>query len=299
MNFVEVVLRGFLTPLAVGATFIAPLFVVGFLLHRQKRAYRAAADEPFIQLPLRPPGESLRLRIEELREEFDSHIYTMGIVGVSCLMVTITMPERTRLIVGTGMLAVALITTLWSARKLSRLVRLLWDYRLGFTGERLVGEELNQLLASGFRVFHDVPFEKYNIDHVLVGPPGVYVVETKSWRKPSDIKGPERASVTFDGSTLFLPKGKTDTKAIEQARRNARSLEAWLTKACGEQVTAKAILTLPGWFVTRRATSDVNVLNPDEIKHSFPSRIKSPLSSEQIQRISYQLTERCRLAKSA
>jgi hypothetical protein len=139
MNFVEVVVRGFLNPLAVGATFIAPLFVVGFLLHRQKRAYRAAADEPFIQLPLRPPGESLRLRIEELLEEFDSYIYTMGIVGVSCLTVTLTMPERTRLIVGTSMLAIALAPTLWSARKLSRLVRLLWDYRLGFTGERLVG----------------------------------------------------------------------------------------------------------------------------------------------------------------
>jgi hypothetical protein len=42
--------------------------------------------------------------------------------------------------------------------------------RLGFKGERAVGEELNQLLRQGFHVFHDLPFDSFNIDHVIVGP---------------------------------------------------------------------------------------------------------------------------------
>jgi hypothetical protein len=93
------------------------------------------------------------------------------------------------------------------------------------------------------------------------------------------------------------PKGNWDTQALKQARRNARTLEKWLTSACGERVLANAILTLPGWYVTRRAVSDVNVLNPQEIKNSFPARSKQPLSPEQIQRIAHQLTERCRSQK--
>jgi hypothetical protein len=195
------------------------------------------------------------------------------------------------------MVAATVLVTFWKWRKLKILIRRLWDYRLGFTGERVVGEELNQLLASGFRVFHDVPFDGFNIDHVLVGTPGVYAVETKTRRKPADVQGPEKARVTFDGETLTYPKGYVDRRALEQARRNTRTLEEWLTKACGERLVANAILTLPGWWVERRAVGDVNVLNPDEIKRSFPQRPRQTLSAPQIERISYQLTERCRLQR--
>lgn len=150
-------------------------------------------------------------------------------------------------------------------------------------------------VARGYRVFHDVPFDRFNLDHVVVGPPGVYCIETKARRKPADLQGPDKAAVTFDGEKLVYPKGNWDTQALEQARRNTRTLQEWLTSACGERVTANAILTLPGWYVSRRAVGDVNVLNPQEIKSSFPDRPKQPLSHEQIQRIAHQLTERCRL----
>ena len=115
----------------------------------------------------------------------------------------------------------------------------------------MVGEELNQLMASGFRVFHDLPFDGFNIDHVLVGPPGVFAVETKTRRKPADIKGLERAQVFSDGERLRFPKDKYDSKAIPQARRNAETLAKWLTSATGQRVTVSAILTLPGWMVRR------------------------------------------------
>jgi len=64
-------------------------------------------------------------------------------------------------------------------RRLRPLAQTRACYQLGFQGERYVAEELNQLMADGFHVFHDVPFENYNMDHVLVGPTGVFVVETR------------------------------------------------------------------------------------------------------------------------
>ena len=54
-------------------------------------------------------------------------------------------------------------------------------------GERVVAEHLNQLIAEGYTVFHDVPcgFKKgkkmlFNIDHLLVGKKGIFAVETKT-----------------------------------------------------------------------------------------------------------------------
>jgi len=99
---------------------------------------------------------------------------------------------------------------------------------------------------------------------------------------------------------VLLPlDGGPVRRAVEQARRNARSLEEWLTKASGERVIANAILTLPGWWVTRKAVGEVNVLNPDEIKRSFPKTPGQSLSPAQIDRLGYHLTERCRLAQSS
>jgi len=96
-------------------------------LHAQKKAYRAVADEPFTQLALRPPGESLRLEIEKLTEEFDSYIFATGAAGASCVVVTLTAPKQSQSAVGMLMLVLVLGATLWAGRKLRVLVRKLWD----------------------------------------------------------------------------------------------------------------------------------------------------------------------------
>src|SRR5688572_1213217 len=114
-------------------------------------------------------------------------------------MTVLTAPAQTRTTIMVAMALFVAGISVWSGQKLFFLARELWDSRLGFTGERVVGEELNQFLASGFRVFHDVPFDNFNIDHVLVGPPGVYAVETKARRKPATIKGLAKAQIYSDG----------------------------------------------------------------------------------------------------
>jgi len=42
------------------------------------------------KIPLRPPGETVRLNIEKLTEEFETYVFTIGAVGVSGLVVTLT-----------------------------------------------------------------------------------------------------------------------------------------------------------------------------------------------------------------
>jgi hypothetical protein len=51
----------------------------------------------------------------------------------------------------------------------------------GATGEEHVGAILDALAPQGWRVLHDVDTGRGNIDHVVVGPTGVFTVETKSY----------------------------------------------------------------------------------------------------------------------
>jgi len=35
-------------------------------------------------------------------------------------------------------------------------------------------------MLDGYHVYHDFPAERFNIDHVVVGPAGAFAIETKA-----------------------------------------------------------------------------------------------------------------------
>lgn len=53
--------------------------------------------------------------------------------------------------------------------------------RSGIRGEERVAEVLAELEPEGYEVLHDLDMGNGNADHVLVGPTGVFVIETKDW----------------------------------------------------------------------------------------------------------------------
>jgi len=248
---------------------------------------------PFEELKRRPAGESNRLRIEELNEKMDP--WLMWIVTIPILLavfLTLKKPSLTAVILffllSAGLCAVAYF-------RLRPLIRARACYQLGFRGERYVAEELNELIADGFRVFHDVPFEKYNMDHVIVGPTGVFVVETKTKRKPV-LGGEKQYRVVFDGERLQFPNG-SDVDALEQVRRNRKTLSHWLSSSTADHITVEGILTIPGWWVERsvRSKIDIHIVNPKEIRSLVTASTAHRLSDAEIQRASHQLQQKCKL----
>lgn len=169
--------------------------------------------------------------------------------------------------------------------------------RLGYLGERFVGEKLTALERKGYFVFHDVPAEagqrKFNLDHVVVGPSGLWLIETKTRRKGRAREGFKDHEVFFDGTQLIWPWGE-DRHGLEQAESEARWLSEWINKRTGFDVTAKAILTLPGWMVKERKVAPIRVLNPINIPSAILGRGQQVLGSEQIDIIARQLEDRCR-----
>jgi nuclease-like protein len=58
----------------------------------------------------------------------------------------------------------------------------------GAEGERHTAAEL-QRLPDTWRVFHDLADGKGNWDHVAIGPPGVYLIDSKTFRRPASVDG--------------------------------------------------------------------------------------------------------------
>ncbi len=54
----------------------------------------------------------------------------------------------------------------------------------GASAEEHVGGLLDELVGSGWRVIHDANLGRGNVDHILIGPGGVFTVETKSHPGP-------------------------------------------------------------------------------------------------------------------
>lgn len=54
------------------------------------------------------------------------------------------------------------------------------NWAQGAEGEEVVGKILEGLRAENWCVIHDVAFGRGNIDHIVVGPGGIFTIETKS-----------------------------------------------------------------------------------------------------------------------
>jgi hypothetical protein len=52
-------------------------------------------------------------------------------------------------------------------------------WRMGRDGERKTAKELRKLERDGWYVLHDLPGERGNLDHVVVGPGGVFLLDSK------------------------------------------------------------------------------------------------------------------------
>ncbi len=91
-------------------------------------------------------------------------------------------------------------------------------------------------------MIHDVIVGPGNIDHVIVGPSGLFVIETKS----------HRGQVTFDGDKLLLGGRPFEKNFLAQAYAEAMALKEYLKKATGSDFDVTPLLVFSAGFVKVR-----------------------------------------------
>ena len=157
--------------------------------------------------------------------------------------------------------------------KAERLQRSAELWERGAQGEQRTAEVLSQLPGETWTVFHDLrwPGRRFaNVDHVVVGPPGVFVIDSKNWS----------GSVTVKDNVLRC-NGYSKEREVASAAESALAI-AQLAPLLRPDV-AKPVLCfvrdepLTGWardvMITSTSTlvemlqSRPTLLSPEDVRH--------------------------------
>ncbi len=222
---------------------------------------------PLRNAPLRQAGASIQAEIDRLRDDvFMDRLVGLLIVFVmwSTALLQWLFPTPKPFLLG-AMSILLVAAAVWVLPTMLRAIRKIKALRLGRDGERIVAEHLDTLAHDGMWVLHDLQGEGFNIDHVLVGPQGVFTVETKTFSKP----GSGSARVHFDGSAIRVDGVSMDRDPLDQARAQTRWMKRTLEDLTGQRFPVRSVVVFPGWFVERSreaAGSVVWVLEPKELR---------------------------------
>ncbi|MEW5873070.1 MAG: nuclease-related domain-containing protein [Chloroflexota bacterium] len=153
-------------------------------------------------------------------------------------------------------------------------------------GEMAIGQFLDGLRRADTQVFHDIPAEGFNLDHVLISPQGVYVIETKTYSKP--LKG--KAVIRVQDDQVLANGQVIERNPLEQARGEARWLQELLQKSTGKKFPVRAVVLFLNWFVEpAKGHRDVWVLNQKALP-AFLAKEPRTMALEDVYLVSYHLT---------
>ena len=199
----------------------------------------------------RLPGQGLREKRDELFDRSVNEPAMLMLAGwIVLVMEWLHVSGKVQPNIWCGVVLAA-STTVYFGYKVYRYRRKLRAYRKGEEGERIVAQAIEQdLIPLGYVAFHDIPLEKdgrrFNIDHLLVGPNGIFAIETKYYTKPA--KG--RSEVRYDGKRiLWNDEVHRNRDEIAQAMNNARSARTLIAELTGMNVFVHPVLCAVGWFV--------------------------------------------------
>ncbi|WP_238157670.1 nuclease-related domain-containing protein [Aeromonas salmonicida] len=242
--------------LAATGLFLGPILLsVGIILLIRKRL-RSHNVSPLTADLLRPAGHSLQQQIQDLQIDLFSQIIFTPLIMMMGFYVLLQNYMQNTAITSTVLLFIGIVMLgifTYGTTKTYKTAKRLRHLKLGDSCELAVGQELDQIVRPPqhpYRVYHDISFDNFNIDHLIICPNGVFVIETKGRSKPIN-DGAKQFKVRVENDALYFPN-HMETEPLEQVRRNVTSVRNWLNSATGNDVPVGGILVLPGWFVDLR-----------------------------------------------
>ncbi|MFE0405162.1 nuclease-related domain-containing protein [Streptomyces nigra] len=164
-------------------------------------------------------------------------------------------------------------------RVVSRLLRRSseWDsWRKGLAGERRVGAELNRLGRHGWRVLHSVPLaDKVDIDHLLIGPGGVFSINTKHHHKRAVWVGDDSVKVDHGKPAPYARKSRAEAKRV------ARVLERY----CDFSVPVEPVLVFVGVTELKVVATQLDVRVYQERQVSALAPLSGVLAADQVEQV--------------
>ena len=273
----------------------AALGVIYLWLYLKKRE---AQKFPFSDAVPRLPGQGLSEKINEL--SFELALY-FGLVPLAPVLLYAVYLQSLAINGDQVSGPAAIILLLLAAGAVSYLIIRIFRIfserhacQLGYAGEVAVGSALNELMRQGYYVFHDIRGDnEFNIDHIAVGPNGVFAIETKAKTMSKKVSSRKAFKVTYDGESLYFsdkPR-KRHRDYINQAEDGAKWVSEWLSEATGMSVKAIPVLVFPGWFINRKRPGDILVLNHNQLA-TLANEKSRQLDQGEITHVVYQIKQK-------
>lgn len=279
---------------------MAPAAVgLGFaVLRRERRRRRSRSPIDDTHRLRRPPGTWVRSKLYKLQEDLQWDIFLLTMTSVSPVTIVLTTavleartPGRAEVIVCALAIAGSIC---WYTRRIVRLGDAAAACKLGLQCELAVAHELDALLRDGYGVYHDVPLDGTNLDHVVVGDDGVVVVETKGRARPTSGDGPPPTTLRVRDGAVMTPGPSVpwaDTGPIAQARSGAELLRAHLRDHASIDVAVEAMVVYPGWHVTGGDRGPVPVTSARRAAQVARARCTGTLGADRRRRVEAWLGE--------
>ena len=132
----------------------------------------------------------------------------------------------------------------YAAVRIKLVRRRLKQLKTGRDGERAVAQYLEWFRTAGFFVFHDIPNGDANVDHLLIGPKGVFTIETKTLSKPQ--RG--ECKITVVDGVVRANGRPLDRDPLVQAKAQTGWMRQFL-KESKFKSPVQPVVVFPGWFV--------------------------------------------------
>ncbi|PLX85595.1 MAG: hypothetical protein C0617_03615 [Desulfuromonas sp.] len=104
------------------------------------------------------------------------------------------------------------------------------------------------------------PGRRDYLDNVIIGPKGLFNVETKTVSKPRC-----EAKIVYDGEEVRILGARPDRNPIVQAKAQSNWLKGFLIEETARMVAVQSVVLYPGWFVQgpqKHANAAVWTLSP-------------------------------------
>jgi hypothetical protein len=153
-------------------------------------------------------------------------------------------------------------------------------FRVGADGEEAVGPRLERLVKRGWHVLHSIPVgdRGSDIDHLLIGPGGLYTVNTKNHPGKTIWVG-EHAVLVGGHKTAYLRNSRFEADRVRKA----------MLRELGEELPVRPVLvlltgTLIPQITIKKMPADVLVLDRTDVPGVF-KRAPQRLAPDVVQRV--------------
>ena len=174
---------------------------------------------------------------------------------------------------GWGALCTAL-SLVWVGVSLYRGARRMESFYKGARGEEKVAGIIRSF-SRDYHVFNDFVAGGWHVDHVVVGPTGVYAIETKNWR----------GRVTEEDGHILVDGHLPSRSPLAQVSKESQAVKATLAKAGWDGDVTPILAFASDTFTARIAEiNGVVVINSCEMKKCFDAG-RVVLSAPEIERL--------------